>query len=213
VGRPRGHGFTDGTQIGAILDRNGLRPARYYVTKQGTVVMASEAGVLDFPPEDIVQKGRSSRAACSSWTPPGPHHRGRGDQAHHRRRPALPGVDQAAPRPPQRPPEAPGVETPDHATLLQRRSRSATPLRTSASSSPRWPRTASSHRFHGQRRRARGALQQAAPALRLFQAALRPGDQPPIDSIREEIVISHETRLGSEGTCSTRSPRPAAASS
>src|SRR4029078_10726436 len=50
--------FTDGTQIGAILDRNGLRPSRYYVTKDGLVVMASEAGVLDIPPEDIVQKGR-----------------------------------------------------------------------------------------------------------------------------------------------------------
>src|SRR5213079_2929145 len=55
---PAAMGFTDGTQVGAILDRNGLRPARYYVTKDGLVVMASEAGVLDFPPEDIVQKGR-----------------------------------------------------------------------------------------------------------------------------------------------------------
>jgi hypothetical protein len=50
--------FTDGKQIGAILDRNGLRPSRYYVTKDGLVVMASEAGVLDFPPEDILRKGR-----------------------------------------------------------------------------------------------------------------------------------------------------------
>ncbi len=50
--------FTDGKLIGAVLDRNGLRPARYYVTKDDLVVLASEAGVLDLPPESIVHKGR-----------------------------------------------------------------------------------------------------------------------------------------------------------
>jgi glutamate synthase (NADPH/NADH) large chain len=50
--------FTDGKRIGAVLDRNGLRPGRYYVTKDDICVMASEAGVLDFPPEQIVRKGR-----------------------------------------------------------------------------------------------------------------------------------------------------------
>ena len=50
--------FTDGKRIGAVLDRNGLRPGRYYVTKDGLCVMASEAGVLDFPPEQIERKGR-----------------------------------------------------------------------------------------------------------------------------------------------------------
>ncbi len=55
---PASIAFTDGKQVGAVLDRNGLRPSRYYVTKDDLVVMASEAGVLDLPPEDIVQKGR-----------------------------------------------------------------------------------------------------------------------------------------------------------
>jgi glutamate synthase domain-containing protein 2/glutamate synthase domain-containing protein 1/glutamate synthase domain-containing protein 3 len=50
--------FTDGKRIGAVLDRNGLRPGRYYVTKDDLVVMASEAGVLEFPPEHILRKGR-----------------------------------------------------------------------------------------------------------------------------------------------------------
>ena len=50
--------FTDGRYIGAVLDRNGLRPSRYYVTTDDRVVMASEVGVLDLAPEDIVQKGR-----------------------------------------------------------------------------------------------------------------------------------------------------------
>ncbi|TVQ23663.1 MAG: glutamate synthase large subunit [Spirochaetaceae bacterium] len=50
--------FTDGRVIGAVLDRNGLRPSRYYVTDDDIVVMASEAGVLDIPPEKVVSKDR-----------------------------------------------------------------------------------------------------------------------------------------------------------
>ena len=50
--------FTDGVRIGASLDRNGLRPSRYYVTKDDYVIMASEVGVLDIAPENIAQKGR-----------------------------------------------------------------------------------------------------------------------------------------------------------
>jgi glutamate synthase (NADPH/NADH) large chain len=55
---PASIAFTDGTVIGAVLDRNGLRPSRYYVTKDGLVVMASEVGVLDIPPENILVKER-----------------------------------------------------------------------------------------------------------------------------------------------------------
>ena len=55
---PASIAFTDGTQIGAVLDRNGLRPSRYYVTKDDLVIMASEVGVLDVPPERVLQKGR-----------------------------------------------------------------------------------------------------------------------------------------------------------
>ncbi len=55
---PASIAFTDGTRIGAILDRNGLRPARWVATKDGLVVMASEAGVLDIAPERIARKGR-----------------------------------------------------------------------------------------------------------------------------------------------------------
>ena len=50
--------FTDGKQVGAVLDRNGLRPSRFWVTDDGLVVLASEVGVLDFKPESIVRKGR-----------------------------------------------------------------------------------------------------------------------------------------------------------
>ncbi|MEC3980027.1 glutamate synthase large subunit [Amycolatopsis sp. H20-H5] len=50
--------FTDGTLVGAVLDRNGLRPARWWQTADGRVVLASEAGVLDVAPQDVVAKGR-----------------------------------------------------------------------------------------------------------------------------------------------------------
>ena len=50
--------FTDGTQVGAVLDRNGLRPSRYWVTDDGLVVLASEVGVLDLDPAKVVRKGR-----------------------------------------------------------------------------------------------------------------------------------------------------------
>ena len=55
---PAAVGFSDGVQIGCVLDRNGLRPLRYTVTKGGMVVMASETGVLDFPPAEVAYKGR-----------------------------------------------------------------------------------------------------------------------------------------------------------
>ena len=55
---PAAIAFSDGTVIGAVLDRNGLRPSRYYVTRDDLVIMASEVGVLDIPAEDIILKER-----------------------------------------------------------------------------------------------------------------------------------------------------------
>ncbi len=54
---PAAVAFSDGSQVGAMLDRNGLRPARYTITRQGMVVFASEAGVVEFAPEDVLEKG------------------------------------------------------------------------------------------------------------------------------------------------------------
>ena len=50
--------FTDGRKVGAVLDRNGLRPSRYYLTEDDTVIMASEVGVLPIKPEKVIKKGR-----------------------------------------------------------------------------------------------------------------------------------------------------------
>ena len=55
---PAAIAFTDGSKIGASLDRNGLRPVRYIVTKSGKFILASEVGVLDTPPDDVLKKGR-----------------------------------------------------------------------------------------------------------------------------------------------------------
>ena len=50
--------FSDGDVVGAVLDRNGLRPSRYYVTSDGRLILSSEVGVLDIPPEQVVEKSR-----------------------------------------------------------------------------------------------------------------------------------------------------------
>ncbi len=55
---PASIGFTDGSIVGAVLDRNGLRPSRYYVTKDGRVIMASEVGVLNIDPANVLEKRR-----------------------------------------------------------------------------------------------------------------------------------------------------------
>ena len=55
---PASMGFTDGTMVGATLDRNGLRPSRYVVTQDDLVVLASEVGVLDIPADRVLHKGR-----------------------------------------------------------------------------------------------------------------------------------------------------------
>lgn len=62
--------FTDGRYIGATLDRNGLRPGRFYMTKDKRVIMASEVGVVDVPSDQVVRKGRlmPGTALCAPCT-------------------------------------------------------------------------------------------------------------------------------------------------
>ncbi len=64
--------FTDGTVIGAVLDRNGLRPGRYWITRNGLVILASEVGVLDIDPATVVPARAGSSRAGSSWPTPAP---------------------------------------------------------------------------------------------------------------------------------------------
>jgi glutamate synthase (NADPH) large chain len=198
---PASIAFTDGRQVGAILDRNGLRPSRYYVTKDGLVVMASEAGVLDIPPDQIVQKGRLQPGRMFLVDT----EQGRIIEDEEIKRAistALPyrkWLDEHLVHLGDLP-EAPKVEVPDHETLLQRQ-------------------IAFGYTFEDERviitpmakdgveaigsMGNDGALAVLSNKPRLlydyFKQLFAQVTNPPIDSIREEIVTSAETRLGSEG--------------
>ena len=80
---PAAIAFTDGRQIGATLDRNGLRPARFVITDEDHVIMASEVGVLPIPEETHrPQVAPAARQDAADRHGGGPHRRGRGDQGH-----------------------------------------------------------------------------------------------------------------------------------
>ena len=95
---PAAMAFTDGRQIGATLDRNGLRPARFVVTDDDYIVMASEVGVLDIPEKKIVKKWRLQPGKMLLVDlEAGAHRRRRRAEAHARDREALPRVDRPLP--------------------------------------------------------------------------------------------------------------------
>ncbi len=207
---PASIGFTDGKQIGAILDRNGLRPSRYYVTKDGMVIMASEAGVLDIPTDQIVQKGRLQPGRMFLVDT----EQGRIIEDEEikrdisRAQPYREWLNQHLVHLSDLP-DAPTVELPDHATLLQRQ-------------------IAFGYTFEDERIiispmakdgvEAIGSMGNDAALAVLsnkprmlydyFKQLFAQVTNPPIDSIREEIVTSAETRLGSEGNL--LNPQPTA---
>ena len=177
---PASIAFTDGTVIGAVLDRNGLRPSRYWVTDDGLVVMASEVGVLDIDPARVVAAGP---AAAGPHVPrrhrPGPHRRRRGDQVGPGRRAPLRGVAGRQADPLRRPAAPLHPRPPSTRRSWPTSGSSATPPRTSRSSSAPMAETgARAARLHGHRHPFRRAVRSAPDAVRLFPAAVRPGDQP-----------------------------------
>ena len=104
---PASIAFTDGTVIGAVLDRNGLRPSRYWVTDDGLVIMASEVGVLEVDPAERRQEGPArARPHVPRRHDAGPDRRRRGDQARARDRAPVRAVARRGARPPRRPPAA-----------------------------------------------------------------------------------------------------------
>ena len=101
---PASIAFTDGTVIGAVLDRNGLRPSRYYVTKDDLVIMASEVGVLDIPPRERPREGAPAPGQdLPRRHGQGPHRRRRGDQARAGGAASVPRVARRAPHRHRRP--------------------------------------------------------------------------------------------------------------
>ncbi|HEX9773636.1 MAG TPA: glutamate synthase large subunit [Steroidobacteraceae bacterium] len=198
---PASIAFTDGRQIGAVLDRNGLRPSRYYVTRDDRVIMASEAGVLDVPPEDVLVKGRLQPGRMFLVDTV----QGRiieDEEIKHAiatERPYREWLDEYLVHLDDLPP-APEVPAPDPDSLLQRQ-------------------VAFGYSFEDERMllapmardgvEAIGSMGNDAPLAVLsgrprllydyFKQMFAQVTNPPIDCIREELITSAETRLGSEG--------------
>ncbi len=202
--------------IGAVLDRNGLRPSRYYVTKDGMVVMASEVGVLDIPPDRVLLKerlhpgriflvdtaqGRIIDDAELKHTYAAQHPYGEWLRAY------LTPVESL--------PEPPHVPEPDHETVLERQQVFGYthedlrlllgPMATGGEEPVGSMGTDTSLAVLSER---------PAPALRLFQAALRPGDQSRRSTASARSSSPRSRRAsGRRATCSSRCPRRAARSS
>lgn len=198
---PASVAFTDGKQIGAILDRNGLRPSRYYVTKDDLVIMASEAGVLSVPPEDVLIKGRlqpgrmflvdleegriiADEELKKKFTSERPYRKWLDEHLVH--------IDDI--------PKAPDLPQPDHDTLLHRQitfGYSYEDLRVVIAPMAK------------DGVEPVGAMGNDAPLAVLsnkprllfdyFKELFAQVTNPPIDCIREELITAAETRLGSEG--------------
>ena len=207
---PAAIAFTDGRQIGAILDRNGLRPSRFCVTKDGLVVMASETGVLDIPPENILRKGRLQPGRLFLVDT----EQGRIiedeeiKQQLANERPYQEWIKQHLVYLDDLP-EAPSVPLPDHETLLQRQiAFGYTHEDERILITPMARDGVEAIGSMGND----GALAVLSNKPRLlydyFKQLFAQVTNPPIDSIREEIVISAETRLGSEGNL--LNPQPTA---
>ena len=198
---PASIAFTDGVRIGAVLDRNGLRPSRYYVTKDDRVIMASEVGVLDVPPEQVLQKGRLQPGRMFLV-----------DTEEGRIVADEELKNKVATEHPYRVwldqnhvllenlPEPPHVHEPDHRTVLQRQQAfgytfedlrfilgpmandGVQPLGSMGTDTPL-------------------AVLSNKPQLlyNYFKQLFAQVTNPPIDPIREEIITSTETMVGSEG--------------
>jgi len=207
---PAAIAFTDGKQIGAILDRNGLRPSRYCLTKDGLVIMASETGVLDIPPENVLRKGRLQPGRVFLVDT----EQGRIiedeeiKQQLSSERPYRAWLDEHLVHLEDLP-AAPSVPVPDHTTLLQRQiAFGYTHEDERIILAPMARDGVEALGSMGND----GALAVLSNRPRMlydyFKQLFAQVTNPPIDSIREEIVISAETRLGSEGNL--LNPQPTA---
>jgi glutamate synthase (ferredoxin) len=197
---PASIAFSDGQVIGAVLDRNGLRPSRYYVTDDDVVVMASEVGVLDIPPAKVKKKGRLEPGKMflidmaqgriiddtelkKDIATANPY--GEWLDAHLLRLSELP--------------EAPGIPEPEHSTVLQRQQifgYTHEDLRILV---------APMARSGGEALGSMGndtplaVLSDSAPSLfNYFKQLFAQVTNPPLDAIREELVTSAVSYIGAE---------------
>jgi glutamate synthase (ferredoxin) len=208
---PASIAFTDGLRIGAVLDRNGLRPSRYYVTKDDLVVMASEVGVLDIPPERVLLKGRlqpgrmflvdleqgriiadeelkqqiATEKPYAEWL-----------------RDNLVALEDL--------PEAPHIHEPDHNTVLLRQQ--AFGYTTEDLKILMSPMAADGNEAVGSMGTDTPlAVLSDRPQLlyNYFKQLFAQVTNPPVDAIREELIMSVETTTGAEQNLLEPSPRSA----
>jgi glutamate synthase (NADPH/NADH) large chain len=208
---PASIAFTDGVRVGATLDRNGLRPARYYITTDGRAVMASEAGVLDIPADQVVAKGRlqpghmflvdtaegrivsdeelkntvASAQPYGEWT-----------------RQWLVRVEDL--------PNPPGVIEPDHETVLRRQEvfgYTAEDVRLIVNPMA----TTGTDPVGSMGNDAALAVLSERPQLlyNYFKQLFAQVTNPPVDAIREEIIMATETSIGPEDNLLEPGPRAA----
>ena len=208
---PASIAFTDGIRIGAVLDRNGLRPSRYYVTKDGLVIMASEVGVLDVPPEQVKEKGRlqpgrmflvdleqgriiaddelkeeiASAEPYAAWL-----------------RDNVVSLEEIPP--------GPAIHAPDHETVMQRQQAFGYTAEDLKVLLP--PMALSANEAIGSMGNdAALAVLSDRPQLlyNYFKQLFAQVTNPPVDCIREEVIMSMETTIGAEGNLLEASPRSA----
>ncbi len=205
---PASMAFTDGRVIGAILDRNGLRPSRYIVTKDDFVVMASEVGVLPIAPENVVQMGRlqpgkmflvdmaQGRIIADEEIKDGLK----------RRKPYGQWLKDNLVRFEDLP-EPPSYPEADHSTVLRRQKAFGYTLEDVK---------IILHPMAAKGEEAVGSMGEDTPLAVLsekskllysyFKQLFAQVTNPPIDSIREELVMSTEATLGGEGNLLEETP-------
>ena len=200
---PASVAFTDGTVVGAVLDRNGLRPGRWWHTRDGLVVLGSEAGVLDLDPATVVAKGR----LAAGPDVPGRHRRRPDRRTTTRSRPSWPPPQPyervAARRPdatwPTCPPREHIVYTHDSVRRRQQTfgytEEELKILLAPMAAHRRRAARLDGHR-HPDRRRCR-----TRPRLLYdyFHQLFAQVTNPPLDAIREELVTSLAATIGPEG--------------
>src|SRR5262249_56611540 len=208
---PASIAFTDGLRIGAVLDRNGLRPSRYYVTRDDLVIMASEVGVLDVAPENVLLKGRLQPGRMFLVD----IEQGRiiaDDELKHSiatqkpyaewLRDNLIGLEDL--------PEAPVAHEPDHETVLQRQHAfgyTSEDLKILMA-----PMAAEGNEALGSMGNdAALAVLSDRPQLlyAYFKQLFAQVTNPPVDAIREEIIMSMDTTIGREYNLLEPTPRSA----
>jgi glutamate synthase (ferredoxin) len=198
---PASIAFTDGIRVGAVLDRNGLRPSRYYVTKDGLVVMASEVGVLDIPPDQILQKGRLQPGRmflvdCAEGRIISDDELKERFAKQHPYREWLDRYSVALrdlPKPPK-------VHEPDHETVLRRQEvfgyteEDVTLLITPMATEGTEPIGSM-----GTDTPLAVLSDKPQPLFAYFKQLFAQVTNPPVDAIREEIIMAVETAVGPEG--------------